>query len=148
MSVLVQERIERNDEIDKVEKVNDLNFFIMAFYYELDIWKKSLEVTSKIYHLTEWFPKTELYSLVDQMKRAAISIGSNIAEWSGQWSNIGNIKFLNIARGSTLELEAQIRISKSLWFLGEKEYEEILSEVTSLIRMISAFIKKKREFEK
>lgn len=52
----------------------------MTYYYELDIWKKSIEITRRIYTITEGFPKTELYSLVDQMKRASISIGSNIAE--------------------------------------------------------------------
>lgn len=52
----------------------------MMYYYELDIWKKSLEITKKIYLVSEQFPKTEMYSLVDQMKRASISIGSNIAE--------------------------------------------------------------------
>ena len=52
----------------------------MSYYTDLEIWKKSLSVTKQIYSITESFPKTEIYSLVDQMKRASISIGSNIAE--------------------------------------------------------------------
>lgn len=119
----------------------------MTYYYELDIWKKSIEITRRIYTITEGFPKTELYSLVDQMKRASISIGSNIAEWSGQGTSAGNIRFLNIAKWSAVELEAQIRIARELWFLEENQFLEILQEVNHLIRMISLFIKKKKEFE-
>jgi len=120
----------------------------MAYYYELDIWKKSIEIIKTIYRITEEFPKTELYSLVDQMKRASVSIASNIAEWSGQWTNAGNIRFLNIARWSAVELEAQIRIAKELWFLDENQFLELLQEINHLTRMISSFIKKKKEFDK
>lgn len=119
----------------------------MAYYYELDIWKKSIEITKTIYKITEIFPKTELYSLVDQMKRAAVSIGSNIAEWSWQGTSAGNIRFLNIAKWSAVELEAQIRIAKELWFLEEDTFLELLQEINHLIRMIASFIKKKKEFE-
>ena len=64
----------------EVGEYNKNKLYKMAYYYELDIWKKSVEITKTIYKFTEIFPKTELYSLVDQMKRASVSIGSNIAE--------------------------------------------------------------------
>ena len=119
----------------------------MAYYYELDIWNKSIDITKQVYKITEGFPQTELYSLVDQMKRASVSVGSNIAEWSWQGTSAGNIRFLNIAKWSAVELEAQIRISKELWFLDENQFLELLQEVNHLIRMIASFIKKKKEFE-
>ncbi len=120
---------------------------IMSYYQELDIWKKSVEVIKKVYRYTASFPKTEMYSLVDQMKRASISIASNIAEWSGRWSNADNLRFLQMAKWSCSELEAQVIISHELSFLSDTESEDVQSEVTHLLNMISLFIRKKKEYK-
>lgn len=119
----------------------------MSYYQELDIWKKSVEVIKKVYRYTASFPKTEMYSLVDQMKRASISIASNIAEWSSRWSNADNLRFLQMAKWSCAELEAQVIISHELSFLSDAESEDVQSEVTHLLNMISLFIRKKKEYK-
>lgn len=100
----------------------------------------------KIYTITESFPKTEIYSLVDQMKRASISIGSNIAEWSGRGSVADNLRFLYIAKGSCTELEAQLYMSIELWYVDKTHGEEVIDQVNHLLRMITAFMNKKKEF--
>ena len=88
-----------------------------SIYRNLDIWKLSIEPSKKVYILCSKFPKTEIYGLVDQMKRSSISIASNIAEWSGRWTIQENIHFLHIARWSCAELETQIILARELeWF--------------------------------
>jgi len=83
-------------------------------YKELVVWKKAIELVASVYELTESFPKEEIYGLTSQMKRAAVSIPSNIAEGRFRGTRKDFIQFLRIAYGSGAELETQIEIAKIL----------------------------------
>lgn len=117
----------------------------MGYYKELDIWKIAIMITKNVYKLVEKFPATELYSLVDQMKRASVSIVSNIAEWSGRSSKADNIRFLYMTQGSCVELEAQVLLSEQLGFTNHEDIKEILDELSSLQKMLYKFIQSKKE---
>ena len=95
-------------------------------YRELIIWQKSIQLVTDIYRLTRDFPKEELFGLTSQMRRCAISIPSNIAEGFGRNPQGDFKRFLNIALGSTYELQTQIEISLNLEFLNIENYSELL----------------------
>ncbi len=105
-------------------------------YKDLIVWQKSIILIKYIYKLSEKYPKSELFSLVDQLKRAAISIASNIAEGYGRKSHKEYLQFYSIAYGSTLEVETQLIISKELNFISEKEFETANSLLTEIIKML------------
>lgn len=117
----------------------------MGYYKELEVWKMSVKIAKDVYKMVENFPKTELYSLVDQMKRASVSVVSNIAEWSGRSSIPDNIRFLYMSQGSCVELEAQILLSQELWFVDWEEIEQLLSDITILQKMLYNFIQSKKK---
>lgn len=104
---------------------------------DLEVYKSSMQLVKCIYKLTAKFPKDEIYCLTLQMKRAAISVPSNIAEGSGRRSSKELLQFLNIALGSLIELETQIEISKMLEFIDDKEMysttERLLLKVKQLL---------------
>ena len=79
-------------------------------YKQLIVWQKAMDLTVQIYRLVKLLPKEELYALSDQMRRAAVSIPSNIAEGQSRYSNKEFIQFLNIAKGSNAELFTQLLI--------------------------------------
>jgi four helix bundle protein len=89
-------------------------------------WKKALELVTEIYRASKSFPKEEIFGLVSQIRRAAVSIPSNIAEGHGRLTRGEFRHFLGNARGSLAELETQILIAKKLGFLGEPEAERLL----------------------
>jgi four helix bundle protein len=85
-------------------------------YRELKVWQRSIDLTEKIYRLTESFPPAEVYGLSSQMRRAAVSIASNVAEGWGRRSRREYSKFILIARGSNDELQTQLVIAERLGF--------------------------------
>ncbi|SDD22527.1 four helix bundle protein [Williamwhitmania taraxaci] len=88
---------------------------------KLDAWKESVELTVDIYTLSSKFPKDELYGLTSQIRRAAVSVPSNIAEGSARKGTAETIQFLYIAVGSLAELETQIEISRRLGYISNVE---------------------------
>lgn len=114
-------------------------------YKELIVWQKSIELVKEIFVLTENFPKSELYGLVSQMRRAAVSIPSNIAEGYGRNSSKEYAQFYFIAYGSALEVETQLIISKELQFVTEKELTKSKLLLEEVCKMLYAMIKKMRE---
>ncbi len=110
-------------------------------YKDLLIWQKGIVIVKEIYLLCTDFPKNEIYGLQSQMKRALISIPSNIAEGYDRNYTQNYIRFLKIARGSLLELETQIIISKELNLINEFKYNNIISLFTEENKMLNAFIK-------
>ncbi len=106
----------------------------------LIVWQKSMELVVLVYKLTEAFPSSEIYGLTSQMKRAAISIPSNIAEGRRRRSPKEFVHFLRIAFGSASELETQIEISERLKF-GKLEYvnqtKALLQEVIKMLNKMS-----------
>jgi four helix bundle protein len=112
---------------------------ITKSFKDLIVWQKSRDLAIIIYKLTEYFPKSELYGLTNQMRRAAISISSNIAESYHRFHSKEKQQFLAIAFGSGSELESQIEIAKALFpELNYKEAEQILGEV---MRILNNFLK-------
>src|SRR3990167_3497670 len=96
----------------------------MKSYRELFVWQKGMDVVTEIYRFTEKFPKTEIYGLVSQMRRSAVSIPSNIAEGYARKYKQEYIQFLRIAFGSGAELETQIIIAKNLQFLEKNNAQK------------------------
>ena len=107
---------------------------------ELIVWQKSIELVKETYKLTNDFPRDEIYGLVSQMRRAAISIPSNIAEGYSRKSLKEYLQFLRISYGSGAELETQIIISKDLYKNIDYSKTELLLE--EILKMLNAIINK------
>lgn len=107
---------------------------------DLDVWREGIALVVEVYKLLKVFPREERYGLVDQIKRAAVSIPSNIAEGAARKSPKEFMQFLYIALGSAAELETQLVISKKLSFLAEEEIleklERLKSKLLGLIRSL------------
>jgi four helix bundle protein len=108
---------------------------------KLDVWQKSIRLVTDIYALTEKFPKTEVYGITSQMKRAAISVSSNISEGASRFSKKERKRFYEIARSSLVELDTQLEISINLNFLTEDNEEEISKKINIVFAMLSNLIK-------
>lgn len=110
-------------------------------YKDLLIWQKGIDLVKSIYLLCKELPKEEVYGLQSQMKRAAILVPSNIAEGYGRNYTQNDIQFLRMARGSLLELETQLIISKELKLIGCKLYQKVQGLIIEENKMLNAFIK-------
>jgi len=108
---------------------------------DLDVWKDSRKLVSVIYELTSKFPKEEVYSLTAQIKRAAITIPSNVAEGAARDSNKEYIHFLFIALGSVAELDTQLIIAKDLNFISDKDFNSTSEKLNIIGKMLSGLIK-------
>ncbi|MEI8232454.1 MAG: four helix bundle protein [bacterium] len=111
----------------------------MNRFETLDIWNEAINYGVNVYKLTKNFPKDELYSLTNQLRRAAVSISSNIAEGSGSDSKKDFQKFLDIAAKSTLETISQILFAIKLEYTTKLEVSKLLESATILTRRIYAF---------
>lgn len=107
----------------------------MHNYKKLNVWISSISLVKNIYNLTRKFPKEEMFVLTQQLRRAAISIPSNIAEGAGRNSNAQFKNFLQISIGSCFEVETQLIISKELEYISEEELEIISKELDSIMKM-------------
>lgn len=113
-------------------------------YRNLIVWQKGLKLSFLIYDITKKFPKEELYGLVPQMRRCAVSIPSNIAEGRRRSSRKDYAKYIKISFGSGAELETQLEIAKYAEYLTQKEYESVMSLLTEVMKMLNAFEKSLR----
>lgn len=105
----------------------------MAQNYEnLDAWKKSITFAIFIYTLTKKFPRDELYGLTSQIRRAAISVSSNIAEGAGRGTKKDFLRFIMIALGSLNEVESQLYIAYHLQYLAEYEFQKAVRQAKDL----------------
>jgi four helix bundle protein len=111
----------------------------MHNYLELKIWQEGRALVKEIYSITITFPKEELYGLTSQIRRAAISVPSNIAEGTGRGSNKEFNRFLEFAIGSLFEIETQIILANDLKYINAEEFEIIHTKIKSLIRMVVKF---------
>jgi four helix bundle protein len=111
-------------------------------YKDLVVWQKSIAFVSEIYLLTKNFPQDERFSLVDQMRRAAVSIPSNIAEGHARKSHAEFARFLRISYGSAAEIETQLIIANNLHYLTDSQLQESLIKITELQKMLNALISK------
>jgi four helix bundle protein len=113
-----------------------------ASYQGLLVWQKAMDLTTVIYNLVKKLPKEELYSLSDQMRRAVVSIPSNIAEGQDRNTNKEFVHFLCIARGSKAELETQLLICVKIGYLTEPEILEAMNLSTEIGKMLTSLINK------
>jgi len=103
---------------------------------DLDAWKLSISLVSDIYMLTRDFPKEEIYGLTSQIRRAAVSISSNIAEGAARVSNKYFAHFLNISLGSLAEVETQIILRGELGFISSTPKAETVEKLNNIRRLI------------
>jgi four helix bundle protein len=116
----------------------------MQNYKDLKVWEKAHEFTLKVYEATKIFPKEEIYSLTNQMRRAASSVPANIAEGCGKNSKLEFAHFLNIALGSANESECFLILSKDLLYLKEESFIVLYNLINEIKSMLIALINKVR----
>ena len=109
-------------------------------FEQLIVWQKAMDITVEIYRLTKMLPKEELYALSNQMRRAAVSIPSNIAEGQSRNSSREFIQFLNIAKGSNAELYTQILICERVGYISSIDLAPIKELSREIGRMLSTLI--------
>lgn len=109
-------------------------------YKELDVWKKSVALTTELYKSTSRFPDAERYGLASQIRRAAASIAANIAEGWGRGSTGEYVQFLTVARGSLMELETHLIVAGNLSFLNSEELGGVLKSVQDIGKMLNRLI--------
>ena len=109
-------------------------------YKQLKVWQKAMDLTMEIYRLVKFLPREETYALSDQLRRAVVSIPSNIAEGHGRGTDKEFIKFLWIARGSLLEVETQLIICNRLALIKVEESNFAQSLIVEVGKMLNALI--------
>ena len=112
-------------------------------YQKMIVWQKAMDVTVMVYSLCRKLPNTELYALQNQMKRAAVSIPSNIAEGQSRTSNREFAHYLSMARGSKAELETQLLLCVKLDYLTSTDISKTMKLLEEISKMLAALIKKK-----
>ncbi len=112
----------------------------MRDFRKLEIWQKGIELVKEVYLLTSDFPDTEKFGLISQMQRAAVSIPSNIAEGCSRNSEIEYKRFLEIAIGSSFELETQMIISTMLGYKKPEQTDKTIQELNTLQKQINSLI--------
>ena len=111
---------------------------MFSFNFEkLDVWREAIQFANLIYQLTSRFPERERFGLTNQMRRAAVSVSSNLAEGSSRISRIDFARFVEIATGSLFEVVSQAKISLDQHFLTQPDYECIISSAEKQCRMLS-----------
>ena len=105
---------------------------------DLEVWKKSIELVTEIYSITRSFPKEEQYNIVTQIRRAAVSVPSNIAEGAARYSAKENLRFLDISSGSLAELETQLIISERL---GYVKSDDLLIKIEYIGKLLTGLKK-------
>jgi four helix bundle protein len=110
-------------------------------FKKIQVWEKAHHLVLRIYKLTLAFPKNELYGLTSQMRRAATSIPSNLAEGCGRDSQVELARFVHIAGGSASELEYQLLLAHELGYINGKDFLELDIEINEIKRMLHGFEK-------
>lgn len=116
----------------------------MRNFRNYDIWKNGLDIADRVYSLTDGFPKYETYGLADQLRRASVSIASNIAEGSSRISEIEFARYLEYSIGSCFEVETQFEIAKRREYISETQFESILTILQTEEKQINQLINQLR----
>jgi four helix bundle protein len=114
----------------------------MEDFKNLKVWTKAHELTLVVYRRTRVFPKEEMYGLTSQLRRAAASIGANIAEGCGRRSDGEMKRFLQIARGSASELEYHFLLARDLQLLDNAEFKNLEGKVLEVERMLASLVQR------
>ena len=105
-------------------------------YRDLSVWQKSCDLAEETYMLTRQFPKEELYGLVSQMRRAAVSVPSNIAEGAEREGPAEYLRFLSIASGSLAELQTQVELARRFNYIAAQQAEELVLGIDEIGKML------------
>ncbi len=124
-----------NNEITKIKSFTDLN-----------VWKEGHKLAIHIYLVTKKFPKEETYSLTDQMRRAAVSITSNIAEGFGRQSYKEKVQFYYLSNGSLVELKNQLLLAKDVGYLMKSDFDQLAIQINLTHQLLQGFIKKTKTY--
>jgi len=118
-------------------------------FENLEVWKKAIELSKIVYEITKDFPSEERFGLVTQMHRSVVSISSNIAEGFSRWSRNEQLRFIEIAYGSLMELISEAKIAEQQNFLSNADYSKLHIGAEEIARMLSglrrSLLGKKRE---
>lgn len=106
-------------------------------FQELEVWQKSIDFADVIYELTTQFPDDERFGLRNQLRRAAVSISSNIAEGNGRASQLEYIRFIEIAYASLMEVISQLHIAEKRKYINQKQLEQMMDSGEHIARMLS-----------
>ena len=109
----------------------------MFNFEKLDVWQKSIALAESVYSLTKVFPSDERFGLTNQVRRAAVSISSNIAEGCSRTSRTDFRRFVEIATGSTFELVSQARIARGQTFCNPSDHDRLYNDALEIVRMLS-----------
>ena len=115
---------------------------MISGYQSLLVWQRSMDLVERVYHFTGRFPPNEQWGLVSQMRRAAISVPSNIAEGYGRQATGEYRHHVSISRGSLLELETQILLARRLKYLQPSDADSALKEIDEISRMLATLVSK------
>ena len=111
-------------------------------YKDLIVWQKAVELVVAVYEVTGAFPDSEKFGLVNQLRRAAVSVPSNIAEGYGRGSTNDYLRFLKIAAGSCNEIETQIEIAHRLEYMTIVHYKTLCENIKEINKMLATVIRK------
>jgi four helix bundle protein len=109
-------------------------------FKDLRVWQQAMKLAVQVYHATQRFPRSELYGLTSQIRRAVVSVPSNIAEGKGHHSDRAFVNFLFHARGSLLELQTQLMLAAELGYMEDNELNPLLQSANELARSLNGLI--------
>jgi four helix bundle protein len=118
--------------------------YVSGTFRDLEVWKAAMEFALRVYRLTAQFPKEERYGLTSQMRRASVSIPSNIAEGKGRSSDKELIQFLCHSRGSLFEIETQLAIAEQLGYSTTEDCDAVQREAARIGQMLNGLIRSMR----
>jgi four helix bundle protein len=117
----------------------------MRNYEDLEVWQKAHALTIRMYRITEGFPRGEMFGLTSQIRRAACSMGANLAEGCGRWGEVEMARCVQMAMGSGSELQNHLRLSRDLGFLSDSEYLSLTKALTGVRQMLTALLQTLRQ---
>lgn len=112
---------------------------------KLEVWQEGVALSTAIYQVTDGFPKSEIYALTSQMRRAVVSVPSNIAEGAARFSQKEFAQFLNIAGGSLSELDTQLEIALNLGYISAEQKQNVDAMIDSITMKLAGLINKVRK---
>jgi four helix bundle protein len=109
-------------------------------FKDLIVWQKAMDLVTNVYQVTEGFPKREVYSLTDQIRRAAVSVPSNIAEGQAHFSKAEFVHFLRHSSGSLAELETRLLLAERLQYARQEQAESLIHQVVEVGKLLNGLI--------
>jgi four helix bundle protein len=112
----------------------------MRNYRDLQVWTKAHKLTLDLYRVSQAFPREEIYGITSQLRRAAVSIGANLAEGCGRRTSTELARFVRIATGSASELDYHLLLSRDLGFINNEDFNRTSSDLTEVRKMLTSFL--------